>query len=735
MSENKKEKPVKFNYDQQAISAIRATVIDITNTANSGHPGMAIGAAPVLYTLFTRHLVADPSHPNWLNRDRFVLESGHASPLLYSVLHFAGYDLTLDDLKQFRQLDSITPGHPEVHLTPGVDATSGPLGQGVAQAVGLALGEVMLRNVYPDSNRIIDHHTYVLASDGSLQEGVAQEAISFAGHQQLNKLIMFYDSNDVTLDGPLSNSFSEDVPRRFKACGWNVLHVLDGNNIKAIDRAIKRAKRSKVKPTLIIFHSIIGEGSRNAGTSKVHGSPLGIDDGSYTKGYYQWSYPEWEIPNDVYETFRKSFRERGEKLYRKWESNMKTYSKNFPDHYNQLKATRDNDIRYLIPRSDPHFADGLVEATRKTSGSMLGIYARHVPMLVGGSADVASSLNTKYASEKDFSPKNRDGRSINFGIREFGMASIANGMLLHSGLRTYVGTFLVFSDYMKNAIRMSAIERLPAIYLFSHDSVALGEDGRTHQPIEHLWALRSIPYVNVIRPADARETVGAWKNALESVKNPTCLILSRQGLPTLTNSSADEVAKGGYVISKEKGNKPAYVLIATGSEVSLAIEAQAILLENGIDVRVVSMPSVELFDAQGAEYRDEIFADLPYEKRIAVEMGSRVGWYKYAKTVMGIDTFGESAPYKDIIKHFNFTPLALANIVWGLDGHDLVLTSEDEKTRSEEVVKEEPLVASEQIEEVSEEEIVTDEVIDEVDEVIDEVDEVIEEADEAHEEE
>ena len=661
-------KKSKINYDTLAVNAIRATVIDMTNKANSGHPGMAIGAAPTLYTLFSRHLVANPEFPNWFNRDRFILESGHASALLYATLHFAGYDVTLEDLKNFRQLGSRTPGHPELGYTAGVDATSGPLGQGIAQGVGLALAEAMLSAQYPDSQRIINHYTYVLASEGSIQEGISQEAISFAGHNELNKLIMFVDVNNVTLDGPLDDTFSEDIKKRFQASGWNVIVVRDGNSISRLDRAIKRAKRSKRKPSVIIVHSIIGEGSKNAGTAKVHGSPLGEMDGAYAKGYYQWSHPPFVIPEEVYEAFNRTFVDRGKKAYGRYENALKSYSKNFPDYYNTLKATKDNDVSHLINDADPEFADGYIEATRKTSGSILGIFNHRISNLVGGSADVASSVNTIIPGESNFSATNRSGRNINFGIREFAMAGIQNGLLLHGGLRTYIGSFLVFSDYMKAAVRMASIEKLPAIYLFSHDSVAIGEDGPTHQPVEHLWGLRAIPRLRVIRPADARETIGAWRQALLSVSEPTALILTRQSLPILPKSSGDKVAKGAYVISKEKGNNPEFALIATGSEVVIALEAQKILAENGIDVRVISMPSCELFDKQDEKYRNRVFGDIPYEKRIAIEMGSRIGWYKYAKTVMGIDTFGESAPYKQIIEHFDFTPLSLVNLVWGLAG-------------------------------------------------------------------
>jgi len=644
-----------MNTDQLAIAAIRATVIDGTNLAKSGHPGMPLGSAPILYTLFTKHLVSDPKHPDWINRDRFVLSAGHASMLLYTMLHLSGYDVTLDDLKHFRQLDSRTPGHPEYRHTAGVDATTGPLGQGLAQAVGMAMAETSLAALYPEGKKLFDHYTYVLSGDGDLEEGISQEAISLAGHQKLNKLILFYDSNAVTLDGPLSNTFSENVTKRFEASGWNVQEVADGNDIKEIDKAIVKAKKSEDKPNLIIVHTIIGFGSAYQGTSKVHGAPLGEPDGTNAKASYGWNFPPFEIPAEVYETFKTSILARGSSAFEDWSKTFETYKLAHAVEGDRLSKTLTNDVSSFVYSELPEFAPGFKDSTRNTSQALLNLLNGTVPNLIGGSADVAKSVMTTIARETDFAPGNRQGRNINFGIREFAMASAQNGMLLHGGLRTYVGSFLVFSDYMKSAIRTAALSKLPAIYLLSHDTVALGEDGPTHQPIEHLAMLRSIPNVMVLRPCDARETAAAWKLGLLSQKTPTAIILSRQSLPLLPGSTYEGVARGGYVISPEKGKPLAATIIATGSEVSLAVSAQEALAISGINVRVVSLPSFELFEKNDEIYKQSVMG-VSYEKRLAVEMLSTFGWHKYAKHVMGIDTFGTSAPGNDAMKKFGFVP-------------------------------------------------------------------------------
>ena len=647
--------------DELAVATIRSLCIDEINKANSGHPGMALGSAPILYTLFTRHLVANPKDPEWFNRDRFVLSAGHASALLYAMLHLSGYELSLDDLKQFRQIGSLTPGHPEYHWTKGVDATSGPLGQGIAQAVGMAMAEESVRANYHDGKVLCNHYTYALCGDGCLQEGISQEAISLAGHQKLNKLILLYDANQVTLDGALDLSFSEQVKNRFLASEWDVLEVQDGNDIEVIDAAIAKAKKSKDKPTLIIVHTVIGFGSAKQGTNKVHGSPLGAEDGKHAKvEVYGFDHEDFFIPEEVKEQFQKTFIARGKKAYEEYQKDLEAYGKKRETDLARFNALKDLSVEEYLPKVLPEFASGSVTSTRVASGRALNAYMLKLPNLIGGSADVAGSVMTKLDGGINFEPSHREGHNINWGIREFAMASAQNGMLLHGGLRTYVGCFAVFSDYMKPAIRMAALSHLPAIYLFSHDSIAVGEDGPTHQPIEQLAMLRSIPNVRVIRPCDERETFAAWKLALESVNVPTALILSRQSLPLIDSSSAEGVAKGAYVISKE--NKKAQLeIIATGSEVSLAIEAQKLLLEEGIDVRVISMPSWELFLEQDKEYQASVLS-LPREKRISVEMLSTFGWDKFAEHHMGIDTFGASAPAKDVIKKFNFTKERLAEL-------------------------------------------------------------------------
>ncbi len=636
-----------------SIAAIRALCIDEIGKAKSGHPGMALGSAPILYTLFTRHLVQDPTHPDWIARDRFVLSAGHASALLYAMLHLSGYPLSLEDLKQFRQLDSKTPGHPEYRHTIGVDATSGPLGQGIAQAVGMALAETSLRHMYADGDEIFSHYTYCLCGDGCLQEGISQEAISFAGHQKLNKLILLYDCNQVTLDGPLSQSFSEDIVKRFLASSWNVIEVKDGNSVTSISRAISRAKKSSL-PTLIKINTIIGFGSKNEGTCKVHGSPLSEDDAINAKHRYGYDYPPFTVIDSVYKDFKDTYIKRGKKAYEGWEKRYQQYRFNHKKDASRIESTLKNDVSTYIFDENPYFEVGFKDSTRNLSQTILNIFNKSIFNLVGGSADVAKSVMTAIKDEKNYGPYERGGRNIFFGIREFAMASIQNGMLLHGGVRTYVGCFLVFSDYMKAAIRMASLSKLPAIYLFSHDSIAVGEDGPTHQPIEQLAMLRSIPNCEVYRPCDANELVASWKLALQSLNHPTCLILSRQSLPVLPRTREGAVEKGAYILSKERGKQPHATIIATGSEVSLAYEAQQILWKNGYDTRVVSMPSQERFLKQDNAYIEEVLG-VPYKSRIAVEMLSSFGWHRFAPHVMSIDTFGKSAPAKDVIEDFSFT--------------------------------------------------------------------------------
>ena len=652
--------------DQLSIATIRSLCIDIINKANSGHPGMALGSAPAIYTLFTKHLVASPLESKWFNRDRFVLSSGHASALLYTMLHLCGYKLSMDDLKQFRQIDSLTPGHPEYGWTDGVDATSGPLGQGISQAVGMAMAEQMVNKLYTFGDDVCNHYTYALCGDGCLQEGISQEAISLAGHLKLNKFILLYDANQVTLDGALDLSFSEQVKARFLASEWDVIEVADGNDVDAIDAAISKAKKSKDKPTMIMIHTIIGFGSAKQGTNKVHGSPLGAEDGKAAKLSYGFDHEDFFVPQEVYDLFKNTFGARGEKALKAYNDKLAALAedKKTKDEYNRFIALNGVDVDKYLPGVYPEFQEGSAKSTRVASGQALNYLMLSMPNLFGGSADVAGSVMTKLDNGANFDASNRAGHNINWGIREFAMASAQNGMLLHGGVRSYVGAFFVFSDYMKPAIRMAALSHVPAIYLLSHDSIAVGEDGPTHQPIEQAAMLRSIPNVDLIRPCDERETYGAWFAALQSKNHPTAIILSRQNLPLLPGSNGEELKRGAYIVSREQKNAQ-FVLVATGSEVSLAVQAQALLLEKGVDVRVVSMPCWSYFDKQDAEYKASVI-NLPRDKVVSIEMLSTFGWAKYAGLNIGIDTFGASAPAKDVIKKFNFTPEFVAEQVLNL---------------------------------------------------------------------
>ena len=649
------------NVDELCVASIRATCIDMINKSKSGHPGACLGIAPIIYELYKDFVVANPFQPNWINRDRVVLSAGHASALLYTILHLCSYDISIDDLQEFRQFGSKTPGHPEVNVTPGVDAGSGPLGQGIAQAVGMAMAETMLSAQY--GSKLYNHYTYCICGDGCLEEGISQEAISFAGLQRLNKLILIYDSNDVTLDGALKNSSDDDVITRFLSAHWNVIYVKDGNNLKKIKRAISNAQLSIDKPTLVMVKTIIGYGSKNQGTNKVHGSPLGEEDGLNAKLSYGYTYPPFEIPQEVYDHLKDTFLKRGELAYQKYQNVISKLQENDPYLYTKIMELSTNNVRDYL--NEKHLAmDELdSESTRNTSLRVLNYYHELLSNFVGGSADVASSVMTKLANGTTYSYKNRKGTNINWGIREFFMCSAANGILLHGGLRTYVGSFLVFSDYSKAAIRMAALQQLPSIYLFSHDSLAVGEDGPTHQPVEQLAALRAIPNFNVFRPCDAKETYASYRLALESNKTPSAIILTRQNLPLLKNSSNyDLVKKGGYIISKERGNYPEFTIIASGSEVSLALDVKKYLYSLGLDIRVVSMPCVELFEAQDNAYQTSVLGK-DYAHRISIEMGSTLGWHKFAKFSIGVDKFGASGKANDVIKNFGFTKETIAKII------------------------------------------------------------------------
>lgn len=640
-----------------SIATIRSLGIDTINKANSGHPGMVLGSAPALYTLFNKELNIYNKEAEWINRDRFVLASGHASALLYSMLHLTGFDVTIDDLKNFRQLNSRTPGHPEIEMTHGVDASSGPLGQGIPMAAGMAMAEKFLASQYNKENfDIIDHYTYVLCGDGDMQEGVTYEAASLAGHLSLGKLIVLYDANKVTLDGPLSMSFSENVKKRYEACNWQVLEVKDGNDINEIHKAIKKGKKEQFKPTLIIVNTVIGFGSANQGTNKVHGAPLGKEDGKNAKLSYGFDHDEFYVPEEVYEDFKKKTIKRGKSKFNKWNKLFNEYKEQYPTEAKQLEDAIAGKYSLNIDELLKNYPVGHNDATRNTSLEVIQEVAKQNPTFLSGTADLASSTKTKIKDEDDFSVENYNGRNLVFGIREFAMVAIMNGMTLHKGVKVSAGGFLVFSDYFKAAVRMACLMKLPIILPLSHDSIAVGEDGPTHQPIEQFAMLRSIPNMHVIRPGDAVEMAAAWKLAIESTENPTALILTRQNVETMENSSVEGVSKGAYVIGKEENHLDA-IIIASGSEVNLAMKAKKVLLEKGIDVRVVSMPCQEFFDQQDEQYKEAVLPNA-MRKRLSVEMASSFGWHKYVGLdgiTMSINEFGKSAPAQDVIPSYGFT--------------------------------------------------------------------------------
>ncbi len=640
-----------------SIATIRSLGIDTINKANSGHPGMVLGSAPALYTLFNKELNIYNKEAKWINRDRFVLASGHASALLYSMLHLTGFDVTIDDLKNFRQLNSHTPGHPEIEMTHGVDASSGPLGQGIPMAAGMAMAEKFLASQYNKENfDIIDHYTYVLCGDGDMQEGVTYEAASLAGHLSLGKLIVLYDANKVTLDGPLSMSFSENVKKRYEACNWQVLEVKDGNDINEIHKAIKKGKKEQFKPTLIIVNTVIGFGSANQGTNKVHGAPLGKEDGKNAKLSYGFDHDEFYVPEEVYEDFKKKTIKRGKSKFNKWNKLFNEYKEQYPTEAKQLEDAIAGKYSLNIDELLKNYPVGHNDATRNTSLEVIQEVAKQNPTFLSGTADLASSTKTKIKDEDDFSVENYNGRNLVFGIREFAMVAIMNGMTLHKGVKVSSGGFLVFSDYFKAAVRMACLMKLPIILPLSHDSIAVGEDGPTHQPIEQFAMLRSIPNMHVIRPGDAVEMAAAWKLAIESTENPTALILTRQNVETMENSSVEGVSKGAYVIGKEENHLDA-IIIASGSEVNLAMKAKKVLFEKGIDVRVVSMPCQEFFDQQDEQYKEAVLPNA-MRKRLSVEMASSFGWHKYVGLdgiTMSIDEFGKSAPAQDVIQSYGFT--------------------------------------------------------------------------------
>lgn len=646
-----------------SITTIRTLSIDAIEKANSGHPGMPMGAAPMAYTLWTKFMNHNPENPKWFNRDRFVLSAGHGSMLLYSLLHLSGYDVTMDDLKSFRQWGSKTPGHPEYGHTPGVDATTGPLGQGIAMAVGMAMAERHLAAKYnKEGYNIVDHFTYVICGDGDLMEGISSEAASLAGHLKLGRLIVLYDSNDISLDGDLNKSFSENVEQRFQAKGWQVIRVEDGNNVEEIAKAIEIAKAEENRPTLIEVKTTIGYGSPNkGGTSSVHGSPLGAEETKLVKEAYSWTFEDdFYVPKEVYEHFEATVKEAGKQKEKEWNDLFAKYEANYPELAKELKLAINGELPENWDQSLPVYEEGKSIATRSSSGEAINAIAKNVPYFFGGSADLAGSNKTTIKNGGDFSAENYGGRNIWFGVREFAMGAALNGMALHGGLRVFGGTFFVFSDYLRPAIRLAALMKLPVTYVFTHDSIAVGEDGPTHEPIEQLASLRAMPNLSVIRPADGNESRAAWKEALQSDSKPTALVLTRQNLKTIkgTDQLAEEgVKRGAYVISPAKSDHPQALLLASGSEVGLAIEAQKALASEGIDVQVVSMPSWDRFEGQPEEYKNEVMPKH-VKKRVAIEMASPFGWERYVGDegkILGINQFGASAPENKILKEYGFT--------------------------------------------------------------------------------
>ena len=652
--------------DQLAIDTIRALSIDAIEEANSGHPGLPMGAAPMAYTLWTRHLNFNPQSKDYFNRDRFILSAGHGSALLYSLLHVSG-SLELEELKQFRQWGSKTPGHPEFRHTDGVEVTTGPLGQGFAMSVGMALAEAHLGGKFnKDDINVVDHYTYVLASDGDLMEGISHEAASFAGHNQLDKLIVLYDSNDISLDGELNKSFSEDVKQRFESYGWNHILVKDGNNLEEIDNAITKAKQQN-GPTLIEVKTIIGYGAPNvSGTNGVHGAPLGTDERKLTFEAYGLD-PEkrFNVPEEVYEIFQTTMLKRANEHEDEWKEKLETYTEKYPELAEEFKLAISGKLPENYKDELPKFSSDHNAATRADSGEIIQAISKSVPSFFGGSADLAGSNKSNVKEATDYNPNTPEGKNVWFGVREFAMGAAVNGMAAHGGLHPYGATFFVFSDYLKPALRLSAIMGLNATFIFTHDSIAVGEDGPTHEPIEQLAGLRAIPNMNVIRPADGNETRVAWEVALESKQTPTSLVLTRQNLPYLDvdeETVEEGVRKGAYVVF-ETETKPEYLLLATGSEVSLAIEVAKDLDKQGKGVRVVSIPNWLAFEQQTDEYKESV---IPKEltKRVAIEMASPLGWHKYVGTegkVIGIDGFGASAPGDLVVEKYGFTKENILN--------------------------------------------------------------------------
>jgi transketolase len=649
--------------DKLAINTIRCLSIDAIQKANSGHPGMPMGCAPLAYALYTKYMNHNPENPNWFNRDRFVLSAGHGSMLLYSTLHLCGYKISLDDLKNFRQWGSITPGHPEYGLAPGVETTTGPLGQGFANAVGMAIAQEYLADLFSkDDIKLLDHFIYGICSDGDLMEGVSHEAASMAGHLKLGKVIFFYDDNNISIEGSTSLTFSEDIQKRFESYNWQTLQINDVNDLEQIDKAIKDSRSEIDKPTLIITKTHIGYGSPNKqDTAAAHGSPLGENEVKLTKENLNCPNDEtFFIPDEVAEHFS-DVKTKGRETEDVWIQLFDEYKNKYPAETEHLLKIMNNDFGDEWKSKLPLFTNVSENiATRSASGKVINSIGKELPTLIGGSADLAPSTNTLMKDETDFSATNRAGRNFHFGIREHGMASLLNGMALYGGIIPYGATFLVFSDYLRPAIRLAAISGVKVTYVFTHDSIGLGEDGPTHQPIEQLSSLRTIPGLIVIRPADANETVHAWKAALKHKGSPVALILTRQKLPVLDRTklaSAEQVEKGAYILT-DCQTEPDVILLASGSEVNTALQASDILQSDGINVRVVSFPSWELFEKQPEDYKESVLPSS-IKARVSVEAGVKQGWEKYVGDYgesISIEKFGASAPADVLFKEYGFTP-------------------------------------------------------------------------------
>ena len=645
--------------EKMAVNAIRILSADAVQKAKSGHPGLPLGAAPIAYELWAHHMKHNGADPKWMNRDRFILSAGHGSSMLYSLLHLFGYGLTIDDMKQFRQLDSLTPGHPEYRHTAGVEATTGPLGAGLGMAVGMAMAEQHLaakfnRKGYP----VFDHYTYALCGDGCMMEGISSEVMSLAGTLGLGKLIVLYDSNSITIEGGTDLAFTEDVSERFEAFGFQVLSVRDGNDIEAVGRAIEKAKAETSRPSFIKITTKIGYGvPAKEGKSSAHGEPLGEENVKILRENLDWPLDEsFAVPEEVYEHYRQLARA-GVSAEEKWSEMFAAYSETYPELRAQLDDWYNEKAGESLFDDEEYWKrENKADATRNISGKALNYIKDKLPNLIGGSADLGSSNKTVMNGEGDYSADCPEGRNIHFGVREIGMTAIANGMLLHGGLRTYAATFFVFADYMKPMLRLSSLMEIPQIAVFSHDSIGVGEDGPTHEPVEQLAMLRSQPNMRVFRPADETETKAAWYCAVTSHRTPTSIVLSRQALPVLENSSKDAL-KGGYILRKEKKDRPDVIIIATGSETGVAAEAAEMLETDGISARVVSMPCMELFEEQSEEYRNAVIP-LEITKRAVVEAGSGMSWGRYAGIdgcYITMDTFGASAPAAQLFEKYGFT--------------------------------------------------------------------------------